>query len=178
MDQRQFAGEDMAAALNVQQPVPMQKPYVQLDPIYRMNYNDVRNTNTAAFRDMLRQNQGNPAADALAFGRFAQQNQSIGGEEFRTNQAIEQAIYSGNRAKMNANLEKGIALNIDQANKQSIAKSKTDERNIEIAKSRADKENLEQEIISLSDKQNVQDIIQQTVSIPEAQTKIKQFLNS
>jgi hypothetical protein len=140
MDPRQFAGEDMAAALNVQQPVPMQKPYVELDPIYRMNYNDVRNTNTAAFRDMLRQNQGNPAADALAFGRFAQQNQSIGGEEFRTNQAIEQAIYSGNRAKMNANLEKGIALNANQANLQSIAKSNTDKTNIEIAKSRADKE--------------------------------------
>jgi hypothetical protein len=48
----------------------------------------------------------------------------------------------------------------------------------EIEKSRADKEKLEQEIISLRDKQNVQDIIQQTVSIPEAQTKIKQFLNS
>ena len=140
MDQRQFAGEDMARALNVQQPVPMQKPYVELDPIYRMNYNDVRNANTAGFRDMLRQNQGNPAADALAFGRFAQQNQTIGGEEFRTNQAIEQQIYGGNRAKMNANLEKGLQLNANQANLQSIAKSKTDQTNIEIAKSRADKE--------------------------------------
>jgi len=48
----------------------------------------------------------------------------------------------------------------------------------EIARSEAEKQNLEQEIISLRDKQNVQDIIQQTVSIPEAQTKIKQFLNS
>ena len=140
MDQRQFAGEDMAAALNVQQPVPMQKPYVELDPIYRMNYNDVRASNTAAFRDMLRQNEGNPEAAAIAFANFAKQNQTLGGEEFRVNQAIEQQIYGGNRAKMNANLEKGIALNIDQANKQSIAKSKTDERNIEIAKSRADKE--------------------------------------
>jgi adenylate kinase family enzyme len=46
------------------------------------------------------------------------------------------------------------------------------------AKSRANKEKLEQEIISLRDEKNVQDIIQQTVSIPEAQTKIKQFLNS
>jgi len=140
MDQRQFAGEDMARALNVQQPVPMQKPYVELDPIYRMNYNDVRNANTAGLRDVLRQNQGNPAADALAFGKFAQQNQSIGGEEFRTNQAIEQAIYGGNRAKMNANLEKGIALNANQANLQSVAKSNTDRTNIEIAKSRAEKE--------------------------------------
>jgi len=48
----------------------------------------------------------------------------------------------------------------------------------EIARSEAEKQKLEQEIISLRDKQNVQDIIQQTVSIPEAQTKIKQFLNS
>lgn len=140
MDQRQFAGEDMAAALNVQQPVPMQKPYVELDPIYRMNYNDVRNANTAAFRDMLRQNEGNPEAAAIAFANFAKQNQTLGGEEFRANQAIEQQIYGGNRAKMNANLEKGLALNSAQANLQSIAKSKTDQTNIEIAKSRADKE--------------------------------------
>ena len=46
------------------------------------------------------------------------------------------------------------------------------------AKSRVNKEKLEQEILSLRDKQNVQDIIQQTVSIPEAQNKIKQFLRS
>jgi adenylate kinase family enzyme len=48
----------------------------------------------------------------------------------------------------------------------------------EAAKSRADKEKLEQEILSLRNKENVQNIIQQTVSIPEAQSKIKQFLNS
>jgi hypothetical protein len=140
IDPRQFAGENVASSLNVQQPVPMQKPSVELDPIYRMNYNDVRNANTAGLRDVLRQNQGNPAANALALGRFAQQNQSIGGEEFRTNQDIEQQIYGGNRAKVNQNQNIALALNADQANKQSVAKSKTDERNIEIAKSRSDKE--------------------------------------
>ena len=48
----------------------------------------------------------------------------------------------------------------------------------EMARSQADKEKLEKEIISLRDKKNVQDILQQTVSIPEAQSKIKQFLRS
>jgi adenylate kinase family enzyme len=48
----------------------------------------------------------------------------------------------------------------------------------EIARAEAEKEKLEQEIISLRDEKNVQDILQQTVSIPEAQSKIKQFLNS
>jgi len=48
----------------------------------------------------------------------------------------------------------------------------------EIARAEAEREKLGQEIISLRDKQNVQDILQQTVSIPEAQSKIKQFLNS
>ena len=48
----------------------------------------------------------------------------------------------------------------------------------ELAKARDEKEKLEQEILSLRDKENVQNIIQQTVSIPEAQSKIKQFLNS
>ena len=48
----------------------------------------------------------------------------------------------------------------------------------EIAKAKEEKAKLEQEIIALRDKENVQKIIQQTVSIPEAQSKIKQFLNS
>jgi len=139
MDQRQFAKEYVALAQNTPRPVPMQKPYVELDPIYRMNYNDVRANNTAAFRDMLRQNQGNPAADALAFSKFAQQNQTIGGEEFRTNQAIEQQVYGGNRAKMNANLEKGLQLNANQANLQSIADSNTRRTTLEAIGSMSDK---------------------------------------
>lgn len=139
MDPRQFAGEYMASALNTKQPVPMQKPSVELDPIYRINYNDVRNANTARFRDMLRQNQGNPAADAMEFSKFAQQNQGLGGEEFRANQAIEQQIYGGNRAKVAANQATALGLNANQANMQSVAKSKTDQTNIEIAKSMADK---------------------------------------
>jgi hypothetical protein len=139
MDPRQFAGENVASSLNVQQPVPMQKPSVQLDPMYRINYNDVRNANTAALRDVLRQGEYNPVANSLMLGKFAQQNQGIGGEEFRANQAIEQQVYGGNRAKVAANQDKALALNANQANLQSIAKSKTDQTNIEIAKSRADK---------------------------------------
>ena len=139
MDQRQFAKEYVALAQNTPRPVPMQKPYVELDPIYRMNYNDVRASNTAGFRDMLRQNQGNPAADALAFSKFAQQNQTIGGEEFRTNQAIEQQVYGGNRAKMNANLERGLQLNANQANLQSITDTNTRKTTLEAIGSMSDK---------------------------------------
>ena len=47
-----------------------------------------------------------------------------------------------------------------------------------LARSEDAKRELEKEIIALRDEKNVQDIIQQTVSIPEAQTKIIQFLNS
>jgi len=47
-----------------------------------------------------------------------------------------------------------------------------------LARAEDAKKELEKEIIALRDKKNVQDIIQQTVSIPEAQSKIKQFLNS
>jgi adenylate kinase family enzyme len=47
-----------------------------------------------------------------------------------------------------------------------------------LSRSEDAKRELEKEIIALRDEKNVQDIIQQTVSIPEAQTKIKQFLNS
>ena len=55
----------------------------------------------------------------------------------------------------------------------------TKEKSPEILKrSEEGKKELEKEIIALRDEKNVQDIIQQTVSIPEAQSKIKQFLNS
>jgi hypothetical protein len=140
MDPRQFAGENVASSLNVQQPVPMQKPYVELDPMTRVTYQDVRNASTADFRDALQQARFNPAAAASIFGRKALADQTSYADEFRTNQALEQQIYGGNRAKMNANLDKGLALNANQANLQSVAKSKTDATNIEIAKSRADKE--------------------------------------
>jgi hypothetical protein len=73
-----------------------------------------------------------------------------------------------------ASLDKIIKRYIDPY-KPTDTKEKSEK---EIAKSEEAKKELEKEIIALRDEKNVQDIIQQTVSIPEAQSKIKQFLNS
>lgn len=139
IDPRQFAGEYVAWAQNTPEPVPMQKPYVELDPMTRVSYQDVRNASNASFRDVVRQNQGNPAVLAGMFGNKAMADQTSYADEFRTNQALEQQIYGGNRAKMNANQEKALSLNANQANLQSVANSKTKEINQKIASSFADK---------------------------------------
>jgi len=73
-----------------------------------------------------------------------------------------------------ASLDKIVKRYLEPFTPQDI-KPKTEK---EQARSEAEKKKLEQEIISLRDEKNVQDILQQTVSIPEAQSKIKQFLNS
>jgi len=139
IDPRQFAGEWMAMAQNQPVPVPMQQASVQLDPITRMSYQDSRNENTASFRDALRQLGGNQAAVSGLLGGMYKANQPIYGEEFRTNQGLEDRIYGGNRAKVNQNMLTNIGLNVDQMDKQNLALSKTKETNQKAIASIADK---------------------------------------
>jgi hypothetical protein len=139
IDPRQFAGEYVAAAQNTPEPVPMQRSYSELDPIYRLSYQDVRNASTADFRDALRMNQFDPATAAAIYAKKAASDQTSYADEFRVNQALEQQIYGGNRAKMNQDRTTNLGLNLDQANKQSIVNSKTKEINQKIASSFADK---------------------------------------
>jgi hypothetical protein len=139
IDPRQFAGEYMAMAQNQYEPVPMQQANVQLDPITRMSYQDARNENTASFRDALRQLGGNQAAVSGLLGGMYKANQPIYGEEFRTNQGLEDRIYGGNRAKVNQNMLTNIGLNVDQMDKQNLAWSKTKETNQKAIASIADK---------------------------------------
>jgi hypothetical protein len=127
LDPRQLAGEYMAIAQNQYEPVPLQQYTTELDPVYRVSYQDVRDQNTADFRDAQRNLGYNPAAMAGLLGKKYLANQAVNAEEFRTNQAIENQIYGGNRAKINQQNMANIQLRADQMNKQEIAKSRTKE---------------------------------------------------
>jgi hypothetical protein len=139
IDPRQFAGEYMAMSQNQYEPVPSQHIRMQLDPMTRVSYQDIRNQSTADFRDALNQGAFNPAAAAGVFGKKALADQSSYAEEFRANQGLEQQIYGGNRAKVNQEMAANLQLNADQMNKQSLALSKTKEINQKAIASIADK---------------------------------------
>jgi hypothetical protein len=141
LDPRQLAGEYMSIAQNQYEPVPLQQYATELDPVYRVSYQDVRDQNTADFRDVQRNLGYNPAALAGLLGKKYMANNAVNAEEFRTNQAIENQIYGGNRAKINQQNMANIQLRADQMNKQELAKSKTKETQQTAIASIADKYN-------------------------------------
>ena len=141
LDPSQLAGEYMALAQNQYEPVPLQQYVTELDPVYRVSYQDVRDQNTADFRDVQRNLGYNPAALAGLLGKKYIANNAVNAEEFRTNQAIENQIYGGNRAKISQQNMANIQLRADQMNKQELAKSKTKEVQQTAIASIADKYN-------------------------------------
>lgn len=138
-DPRQLAGEYVSIAQNQYEPVPLQEYTTELDPLYRVSYQDVRDQNTADFRDVQRQLGYNPAALAGLLSKKYLANNAVNAEEFRTNQAIEDKIFGGNRAKINQERMANIQLRADQMNKQEAAKSKTKETQQAAISSIADK---------------------------------------
>ena len=153
LDPRQLAGEYMAIAQNQEEAVPLQSMRYDLDPVYRITNQEVRNQSTSDFRDALRMNQFDPAAAATIFGRKAVADQASYADEFRTNQAIEQQIFGGNRAKMNQERAANIQLNADQMGKQAIARSKTKETQQEAVASIANKY-LQNDVLNLENNVN------------------------
>jgi hypothetical protein len=139
IDQRQFAKEYMSMAQNQYEPVQAQQYFPELDPVYRMSYEDAMNQNTADFRDVERQLGNNPAALSDLLANKYKANQSVKAEEFRTNQAIEQQIFGGNRGKINQAKAINLQLLADQRDKQQKAKSITKETQQEAVGSIADK---------------------------------------
>jgi hypothetical protein len=139
IDPRQFAKEYMAMAQNTPYPVQAQQYAPELDPIYRVSYEDVMNQNTADFRDVERQLGNNPAALAGLLANKYKANQAVKGEEFRTNQAIEQQIFGGNRAKINQARGINMQLLADQRDKQLEGEAITNKINQEAIGSIGDK---------------------------------------
>ena len=118
IDPRQFAKEYMAMAQNTPYAVEAQQYAPELDPLYRVSYQDILDQNTSDFRDVERQVGNNPAALAgLLSGKY-KANQAVKGEEFRANQAIEQQIFGGNRGKINQARAINMQLLADQRDKQ------------------------------------------------------------
>lgn len=118
IDPRQFTKEYLAIAQNVPYGVQAQQYAPELDPIYRISYEDIMNQNTADFRDVERQLGNNPAALAALLANKYKANQAVKGEEFRANQAIEQQIFGGNRGKINQARAINLQLLADQRDKQ------------------------------------------------------------
>lgn len=139
IDPRQFAKEYLAMATNAVEPVQSQRLQQQLDPLYRVSYEDIRNQTTADFREAERQLAGNPAALASLYSKKFMANQPGYAEEFRTNQAIEDKIFGGNRAKINQTAAANIQLDAAQRDLQEKAKSITKETQREAIGSIADK---------------------------------------
>jgi hypothetical protein len=139
IDPRQFAGEYIASAKNTPVPVNIERMHSQLAPVYRITNQDIRNQSTGSFRDAMRMNQFNPEAAASIFGRKAMADQTSYGDEFRTNQGIEQQIFGGNRALVNQDMATNLALDRERDKLQSIADSKTKEIDQKIGSSFADK---------------------------------------
>jgi hypothetical protein len=139
IDPRQFAGEYMAMAQNQYEPVPMQQASLQLDPMTRVSYQDIRNQNTADFRDAERNMAYDPSAVQGLLGKKYLANQQGYGEEFRTNQGLDQQIYGGNRDKVNQEQLTRLQLNANQANLQAQTKSRSKEIQQKAISSIADK---------------------------------------
>jgi len=139
IDPRQFAGEYVAMSQNQYEPVKSQRMRMQLDPMTRVSYQDVRNASTASFRDAMKQAQGNPALLANMFGNKAASDQTSFAEEFRVNQGLEDRIYGGNRNKVNQEMAANLELDAAQMDKQNLALSKTKEINQKAIASIADK---------------------------------------
>ena len=139
LDQRQLAKEYMAMAQNTPYGVEAQQYFPELDPVYRVSYQDIMNQNTSDFRDVQRQVGDNPAALANLLSSKYKANQAVKGEEFRANQAIEQQIFGGNRAKVNQARATNLQLLADQRDKQLQADSLTKTINQEAVGSIANK---------------------------------------
>jgi hypothetical protein len=139
LDPRQLTKEYMAIAQNTPYPVQAQQYAPELDPIYRVSYEDIMNQNTADFRDVERQLRNNPAALSALLANKYKANQATKAEEFRTNQAIEQQVFGGNRAKINQARGINMQLLADQRDKQLEGEAITNKINQEAIGSIADK---------------------------------------
>jgi len=139
IDPRQFTKEYMSIAQNTPYAVQAQKYSPELDPLYRVSYQDVRNASTADFRDALKQGAFNPAVAAGVYAKKAMADQTSYADEFRTNQALEQQIFGGNRAKINQAQLTNLQLLADQRDKQLESDAITKRTNLEAIGSISDK---------------------------------------
>jgi hypothetical protein len=143
----QVIPEMYAAATNQLEPVWMQQYNPQLYQDYRVSFQDRLNENRSSFSSLSRLMQEDPAAlSTLAAQKYGADNQVLG-EEFRTNQAIEQDVVNKNIALLNDAQLKNLGFADTQYSRQAQAKSNTKQINLNILNSVTGKiaqNNLEQ----------------------------------
>lgn len=135
----QFAPEINAMIKNKLQPVPMQRVTPYLDDVVDISYQDILNENDSDFLTALK-GTDNPAMKASLLAQKYGANAKVLGEQFRANQLSRNSVFSGNRAKLYDAQVKDIAAAANQAYLQEVARSKTDQIDLEAFKSITDKQ--------------------------------------
>lgn len=115
----QVLPELFTLATNKRETVPGFNFQPQLYSPYKVSFRDRQNENNATFRSVARQVGNNPAALAqLAAGKY-QADTGVLGEEFRTNQAIQNQVTNQNTELINASRQ----MNIQLAQQQNMAQA-------------------------------------------------------
>ena len=125
-----LSGEQLAGemfALSNQHPEAVQARFKQslLDVPYDISYQDRLNENQASFRGIQRQLGNNPEALAALAAQKYSADSNVLAEQFRANQAMKHDVYAGNRATLNADQEKNLAIADQQYVRQAQARSNT-----------------------------------------------------
>jgi hypothetical protein len=124
LDPRQLAGEMYALSNNALEPVQAQTFQPELDTPYDISYQDQMNANQADFKAISRMT-NNPSALSLLSAQKYAANSKVLGDQFRTNQAMRDRVYSGNRATLNNAQIKNLGIFDNQYTRQEEAKSNT-----------------------------------------------------
>lgn len=125
----QIAPELYALATNRPEFVSTPRFNPQLQQPYQVSFQDRINQNTATFRQMA-QSTNNPAALAQLAAQKYQADQSVLGEEFRTNQTLQNQILNQNTDIINqAQLQNiGLQKQADQERSQNLAATRATNR--------------------------------------------------
>lgn len=125
LDFRQIAPEIFSIIKNKPEPVFAQKYSPDLFSQYEISLQDKLNENQSTFNALARTAQYNPSAmGTLAAQKYSADSQVLG-EETRINQGIRNEIINKNVGLLNDAELKNLQIGDVQANRQSIARSKT-----------------------------------------------------
>lgn len=141
LDANQLLGEYYAMATNQVQPVQAQGFQPRLRTPYDISFQDMRNDLISQSR-MLERNpilENNPAALALAQAPAYEALNKINAEEFRQNQAMKDAVYSGNLEAINQAKLTNLGIFDKQADRQAQAAANTRTQGIDILSSISNK---------------------------------------
>jgi len=125
LDGDQLLGEMFALGNNQLEPVQAQTFQPELSTPFEVSFQDALNANQSDFRSMQRLSGGNPAAQSILGAQKYKANQSVLGEQFRTNQAMKDKTYGENRQLINQSKLTNLQILDNQYSRQSEAKSKT-----------------------------------------------------